>query len=328
MKTIRMRSHHGPTNLAIMEHVLTTFDEDFFLIFENKNTLIVGRHQNTYDEVNAAFVKTYHPDIIRRLSGGGAVYQDVGNINMVFITSAAYFNDFTRFTRPLIAVLRHLGVNAQFTGRNDIVINGKKVSGHAQAKRGARMIHGGTILFEANLSIIVAALSPNTHKLNAKGVRSIASRIANVNPLLEKPLTKAQFKALLLQEVFGRTPTDADIYQLSETDQQEIERIKRARYENPEWNVGKSPALKHRVTKRVGETTITVRYTTHEGCLSDLVIHSDALTDANHSVLEAHFRGTPMTAVDLTQKACEAKTRGVDADLLKAVLACLREDIP
>lgn len=323
MKTVSLQTHHGPTNLAIMEHLLKNLEEDFFLLFENRNTLIVGRHQNTDDEVNPTFVKRHRPTILRRLSGGGAVYQDIGNLNVVFITSATHFNDFTRFTSPILNVLRNLGLDARFTGRNDITIDGKKVSGNAQVKHGTRMMHGATILFDADLTSIANALTPDRQKLADKGVKSVRARIQNVKPLLASPMCINQFKDLIMHEVLGGEANAEHVYHLTDDDLRQIEAIQRARYENRDWNVGKSPSLTHHVITRTAFGTLSVRYAIRNNHLTDLAIHSDALTDTDHIDVEAFFRGVELTGGSLLERASEAKAEGYDAALIDAIVDCL-----
>src|SRR5690554_4111075 len=160
-------------NLALEEYLLKSdkIPPNLVWLWQNRPAVIVGRNQNTVEEINLKVIKEKKIDVVRRISGGGAVYHDLGNINFTFITSALGNSEdlFRRFTEPVIAALREMGVPAVFSGRNDIVVNGKKISGNAQAYYQRRMYHHGTLLFDTDLDTVAAVLNVASDKISSKG---------------------------------------------------------------------------------------------------------------------------------------------------------------
>ena len=173
---------HDPYfNLAMEQYVFDRLprEEDYFMLWPNENTIVVGKYQNTAAEVNASFVREHKIPVARRLSGGGAVYHDLGNINYTFITDAQKGSrlNFEKFCRPLVRVLQSLGVPAQVSGRNDVTIEGMKCSGSSQYIREGRIMHHGTILFDSDLDVLGKALIVPEDKIVSKGVASVRSRV-------------------------------------------------------------------------------------------------------------------------------------------------------
>ena len=175
-------------NLAIEEHLLRQVDlgEDILLFYINAPSIIIGRNQNTLAEINHRYVAQRGITVVRRVSGGGAVYHDLGNLNFSFITrfERGSFQNFRKFTEPAIRVLREMGVPAELSGRNDILVNGRKVSGTAQYRGRERMISHGTLLFDARLDEVSDALNVKMDKIVAKGIKSVRSRVANISESL------------------------------------------------------------------------------------------------------------------------------------------------
>jgi len=188
-----VNDHTDPRiNLAVEEYALNYLDprEEYVILWQNEPTVVVGRNQNTVAEVNAPFIKERGIHVVRRLSGGGAVYHDFGNLNFTFIVDAQkeMVSNFEYFTRPVIQALASLGVEAEFSGRNDITIDGKKFSGNAQYWSKNRLLHHGTILFNSQLDVVQEALNVSADKLQSKGVKSVRSRVTNIYPYLKTPL--------------------------------------------------------------------------------------------------------------------------------------------
>ena len=175
MKTIINDSKNPRFNLALEEYVLKYLDsdEDFVLLWQNENSVIIGRNQNTIEEINAAYVKTHDVNVVRRITGGGAVYHDMGNLNFSYVTNTLKdnLNNYRKFTDPVIKALNSLGVPAEFAGRNDIVVEEKKISGNAQSFYKNRMLHHGTILFDADLGMIADVLNVKPDKIASKGIK-------------------------------------------------------------------------------------------------------------------------------------------------------------
>lgn len=226
-------------NLALEEYVFEKMprDREYFLTWRNDNAIIVGRHQNTAAEIDEKFVKKKNIKVVRRLSGGGAVYHDLGNLNFTFIVDAQPGQkvDLRKFCQPIANTLCNFGANATVDGRNDILIDGMKVSGNAQYVRQGRVMHHGTILFDSDMSVLGQALIPDPAKAQAKGVKSVRSRVTNVRPCLSKDMTIDQFRAALA----GSLMSDGfEKYELTDADLAAIEEIRKQRYASREWNYG------------------------------------------------------------------------------------------
>ncbi|HXT49345.1 MAG TPA: lipoate--protein ligase, partial [Gemmatimonadaceae bacterium] len=175
-------------NLALEEHVLRNAmaDDDLLLFYVNSPAIIIGRNQNTIEEINSDVVAARGIQVVRRVSGGGAVYHDLGNLNFSFMTRDVHarFNRYDLFNRPVVDVLEELGVPAEIGGRNDILAGGRKISGNAQFATAGRMFSHGTLLLDSNLDDVTAALRPKPGKVESKGVKSIRSRVANISEFL------------------------------------------------------------------------------------------------------------------------------------------------
>lgn len=226
-------------NLALEEYVFEQMprDREYFLTWRNDNAIIVGRHQNTLAEINEKFVKEKKIKVVRRLSGGGAVYHDLGNLNFTFIVDAQPDQkvDLRRFCQPIADILCALGTKAEVDGRNDILINGMKVSGNAQYVRQGRVMHHGTILFDSDMSVLGKALRPDPAKAQAKGVKSVRSRVTNVRQCLKIDMTIEQFRTALA----GSLMADGfERYELTDKDIAAIKKIRDRRYATREWNYG------------------------------------------------------------------------------------------
>ena len=162
-------------NLAVEEYVFEQLPRDrmYVMLWQNDNAIIIGKHQNTLAEINEAYVKEKNIRVVRRLSGGGAVYHDMGNLNFTVIADADGDNlDFGRFCRIVVRALARMGVEAQINGRNDMTIDGKKFSGNAQYLRQGRVMHHGTILFDSDGAVLANALQVDEEKIRAKGVKT------------------------------------------------------------------------------------------------------------------------------------------------------------
>ena len=180
-------------NLALEERIFNEHrDGDFFMLWRNKSAVIVGQNQIIENEVDVSYAEANGIQIVRRMTGGGAVYHDLGNVNYTFIAKQAEkFGDFLEFALPIIEFLRLLGVEAKHIGNNDIGIGDRKISGGAQAVRGEYILHHGTLLFDTDISVLERVLTPDPAKLSGKGIQSIRSRVCNVSEYV--PMTRDEF---------------------------------------------------------------------------------------------------------------------------------------
>ena len=233
-------------NLACEEYLLKNFDDEFFMLWRNSPCVVIGKNQNTLSEINREYVKENNITIVRRLSGGGAVFHDLGNINFTFISNKKEsFNDFQRFTLPIIDVLKSLCINAKFTGRNDLTIDDKKFSGNAQYCYKNRVLHHGTLLFSSNTSDISKSLMVNEKKFEGKAVKSVKSRITNISSHLKFKMEVTEFIEFLMHYALN-SMGNSKFYQLTSDDINKIEKLKNEKYSTYEWNFGTSPKYSFR----------------------------------------------------------------------------------
>ncbi len=233
-------------NLAIEEYLIKSVapKEEILMFYINKPSIIIGRNQNTIQEINVDYVQEHDIIVVRRLSGGGAVYHDLGNLNFSFIApnSPGNFHNFRKFTQPVIKVLMKMGVPAELSGRNDILADGKKISGNAQYVSGPRMVSHGTLLWNTDLSVVGEALRVKQAKIESKGIKSVRSRVANITEFLpEDPPDIMTFRQMIIDGVHSENPLEE--YVLTETDWENIHQLSQERYQTWEWNFGKSPAF-------------------------------------------------------------------------------------
>src|SRR5690606_29409521 len=214
--------------------------EALLLFYINEPSVIIGRNQNTIEEIDPDYVAAHNIHVVRRLSGGGAVYHDLGNLNFSFVTNGKEdLHNFAKFTEPVVAVLRSLGVTAELRGRSDIFVEGRKISGNAHYATTNRMFSHGTLLFDTDLGEMLRAINPRRARIESKAVHSVRSVVANIRELLPRDMTIDDLKSALLRGIFGggAIPTLA----LEDSAWQEIERIAATRYGQWSWIYGRSP---------------------------------------------------------------------------------------
>lgn len=264
-------------NLAIEEYALKHLDinQTYLLFYINGPSIIIGRNQNTIEEINTEFVEKNQIKVVRRLSGGGAVYHDLGNLNFSFITKddGESFHNFKKFTEPVIEALRKLGLNAELSGRNDIVVEGRKISGNAQFATGGRMFSHGTLMFDSRIDNVVSALKVKKDKIESKGIKSIRSRVANISEFLKEKMTMDEFRSLLLKHIFGGD--EIPEYVLTTSDWEKIHEISKERYQNWDWNFGKSPKFNMQHSHRFPVGGIDVRLEVNRGMIENCKIYGD-----------------------------------------------------
>ena len=266
-------------NLAIEEYALKTMDVDkdsFFLFYINEPAIIIGKNQNTIEEINTDFVDINGIHVVRRLSGGGAVYHDLGNLNFSFLTKddGDSFRNFKKFTQPIVDALKEMGVNAELSGRNDILAEGRKISGNAQFTTKGRMFSHGTLMFDTEIDAVVSALKVRKDKIESKGIKSIRSRVANITEFLEQKTSIEEFRLTLLESIFGGKENIKEMV-LTEEDWTNIKELSKERYGNWDWNYGKSPAFNMSHSERFPTGGIDVRLQVKNGLIEDAHIYGD-----------------------------------------------------
>ncbi len=226
-------------NLAFEEYVLLNRKEgDFLLLWQNDNAVIIGRNQNTEEEINRAFVKAHGVKVVRRITGGGAVYHDLGNLNYSFITDCGECDQtaLSAFTGPVVAALRGLGLNAEASGRNDITVDGRKVSGTAQRVQGGRILFHGTLLFDSDPDMVVGALRADPVKFMSKSTKSVRSRIGNIRDFLEEKMSLDEFWEYLKESILKG---DFEEIFPKNDELQAILELKKSKYDSWDWNYGR-----------------------------------------------------------------------------------------
>ncbi len=294
MKTILNDSKNPRFNLALEEYALKYLEagDDFVLLWQNENSVIIGRNQNTIEEINSSYVKEHDVNVVRRITGGGAVYHDLGNLNFSFITKMRdNLNDYKKFTAPVIEALNALGVPASFQGRNDIVVEGKKISGNAQSFYKDRMLHHGTILFDSDLSIVGDVLDVKEDKIASKGIKSKRSRVTNVKPYLDKDISMETFKKTLLTHLLGTDEIAGKVYELTQDDLGRIYELMEKRYNRWEWNYGESPDFSIEKAARYEGGKVEFHFNVKEGRISDVRIFGDFLSTRDLTTLEEKIKG-------------------------------------
>ncbi len=289
-------------NLAIEEYALYNLDinETYLLFYSMDPSVIVGKNQNTIEEINVGYVEKNNVYVVRRLSGGGAVYNDRGDLSFSFITKhdKNSFHNYAKFTGPIIKALHKLGVNAELSGRNDILVQDKKVSGNAQFSTRGRMFSHGTLMFDVNLDNLEAALRVDKEKIASKGVKSVRSRVGNIRDYLNKDMTIDGFKRTLLQFIFEGESEIAE-YRLTERDWQEIYAIADKRYKNCHWNYGKSPSFNVKHRHRFSAGTVDVRLYVVGGKIETAKIYGDFFGVGDVKDIEDKLIGVRYTTDDI-----------------------------
>ncbi|MEH6966548.1 lipoate--protein ligase [Priestia megaterium] len=265
-------------NLAIEEYALKHLDinETYLLFYINEPSIIIGKNQNTIEEINTKYVEDQQIHVVRRLSGGGAVYHDKGNLNFSFITKddGNSFHNFKKFTEPVVEALKKLGVNAELSGRNDLIAEGRKISGNAQFSTKGRMFSHGTLLFDSEIENVVSALRVKKDKIESKGIKSIRNRVANISEFLEQKVTVEEFREMLLRYIFDGEENITE-YKLTEKDWETIHQISKERYQSWDWNYGKSPKFNLQHSHRFPVGQIDVRLEVNKGKIDACTIYGD-----------------------------------------------------
>ena len=290
-------------NLALEEYALRNFsaENDYLLFYINEPSIIIGRNQNTLEEVNHKYVEDHNIHIVRRISGGGAVYHDFGNLNFSFITNhdIKSLNNFKKFTAPVIKVLNNLGLDAELKGRNDIEVGEKKISGTAQFSTGKRMVSHGTLLLDTDLGEVVKALNVKMSKIQSKGHKSVRSRVANISEFLKKPLNIEQFRQLLLEGLYDESEA-FESYHLTSEEWKAVYQLKEEKYDTWDWNYGRSPKFNIQRTKRFPVGEIDLRIFVEKGHINDFKIFGDFFGKEPVEQLEQLLIGTRYKLDDIT----------------------------
>ena len=277
MRYLESPSRDPYFNLALEEYVFERMDKSksYFLLWQNDNTIVVGKYQNTAEEIDQAYVDAHHIRVARRLSGGGAVYHDRGNLNFTFIVDRADAPglNFKVFVRPVVEALARFGVHAEFTGRNDLTIDGMKFSGNAQYARRGRLLHHGCIMLDSNLTSVADALRVKEAKFDSKAVKSVRSRVTTINAHAPAPISMEDFKGALKE--CAMASGELEPCTLTEEDLAAIRKLRDEKYATWAWNYGFSPAYDMRREMKFPAGLVTAHLSAEGGKIKAVRFYGD-----------------------------------------------------
>lgn len=318
MYYVLLESRDIRENLAAEQYLLNTldFDEPFVLFYIQKPCVIIGRNQNAYAEIDMAYAKEKNITITRRQSGGGAVYDDLGNVSFSFVMEAANrsFGDFKTLTQPIITALHSMGAaGADMNGRNDLFIDGKKFSGNAMYKKGKKMYMHGTLMFDVDLVEMTNVLNVSKIKIESKGTKSVRSHVTNLKPYLDsayQTLTIEDFRDQLLLQLFGVASMEEiqeKRYELTSEDHNEIKKLVKLIYGNDKWVYGEAPKFAIRREKKFAGGVVDIGLSVEKGKISQLKIYGDYFSQRDTREIE-----TLLTGLDFSQSVIAQALTKVD----------------
>ena len=281
-------------NFALEEYLLHIAPaEDYFFLYVHTPSIIVGKHQNAIEEINQNIVEKENIAVARRLSGGGAVYHDKGNLNFSFVQNATVddMHNFDKFTKPVTTALKKLGINATLSGRNDILIDGQKISGNAQYYKNNRILSHGTLLFDVDMTKLSASLNVKPLKIKSKSIKSISSRVTNIIDHLPEKMTMPEFHTYVFSELINET--QAKCFTLDADAIKWIERTAQVKYASWDWIWGNAPAFEIQKIDKFECGIVDVRLNVREGYIQNCKIYGDFFSRSDIGKLEALLLGLP-----------------------------------
>ncbi|RRG10667.1 MAG: lipoate--protein ligase [Lactobacillus sp.] len=336
MRYVSMTSHNIGRNLATEQYLMNhkDFGEPLLLFYYEEPCIIVGRNQNTLEEINQKYVDDHHIRVTRRLSGGGAVYQDLGNLCFSFVvdSNSEEFGDFKSFTQPIVDALHEMGATtAEVSGRNDILVDGKKFSGNAMYTKNGKTFSHGTLMLDVDLDVVTHALNVPEDKIKSKGIKSVRSRVTNLKPYLAdnyRDLTVPEFRDILLKKLF-HVDDLAEIkdqeYVVTPDEQTKIDAIYEQFYNNWDWVYGKSPTFSVQKRQHFDMGTVDARLTVADGQITDIKFYGDFFGPQDVSALAEQLKGSHYDRETLKKVLDQADTSqyivGITTDQLVDLLA-------
>lgn len=304
MIIIKNNSTDPAFNLSLEEILLTGFDDEIFMLWQNERSVIVGCNQNTVAEIDRKAALDNQVKIVRRLTGGGAVYHDLGNLNFTFIKRNAKerFLDFQYFNAPIIELLISFGFEAVTGVRNDILIDGKKISGNAQKMYKNSTMHHGTLLFDVSMDVLQMVLKPNPLKMASKAINSVRSRVANLNELSKDQIDLEAFKNSAEKLMLKRNPSSRFLdVQADKELLKKVEQLKTSKYDTWEWNYGASPEYELENCAYTSAGLIEVKLNVKDGIVRNIKFFGDFSGIKNISELESLLTGVNCRLSDILE---------------------------
>ena len=302
MYLILNNSNDSFFNMAAEEYLLQNF-ESAIMLWRNHNTVVVGKNQNTLLEINLDYAKEHDISVVRRLTGGGTVFHDMGNINFTVIIpfKEGSFCDYSLFTNPICKFLKQLGVDASLSGRNDLLIDGMKFSGNAQTVKNHKMLHHGTLLFSTNVTSMAGVLNPNKKKLESKGIKSVVSRVTNIESHLKNSGMTAESFYQELGNFYEQTETDIERYTFTDQDIQAITKLAKEKYATWDWNFGESPSCTGKNSGKYNFGTVELVFEIIHGLFDKVYIYGDFFGMGDLTELTNVICGIPYDAECVSQ---------------------------
>lgn len=305
MKYIVNKSNDPAYNIALEAYAFRelTSEDEIFILWINEPAIIIGKHQNTIQEINKEYTDEHGIHVVRRLSGGGAVYHDLNNLNYTIISNKSEEGafDFKTFSQPVIATLADLGVKAEFTGRNDLEIDGKKFCGNAQAYYKGRMMHHGCLLFDVDMSVLGDALIVSKDKIESKGIKSVRARVTNILNELPEKITVNEFSDKILEKMKETYP-DMTEYVLSEDELVKIQESADTQFGTWDWTYGKAPEYTIERNVRYPAGKINTFANVQQSVIKNIKIYGDFFGIKDVEDIEKILIGTKYEYKDVLEK--------------------------
>ncbi len=279
-------------NLASEEVLLKHRTEGYFLLYRNRPSIVVGKHQNTLAEINLPYVQDKGIDVIRRISGGGTVFHDLGNLNFVFITSGkeGELVDYKRHTLPVIEAMKKLGLDVKLGKRNELLLGSKKISGTASHVFKNRVMHHGTLLFSSRMKDLSKALKVKAGNFEDRAVKSVPSEVTNISDHLAEKMDVEEFRNFLFDSVLQSLK--ASPYEYSEEDNLEIRELMEQKFSSWEWNFGYSPRYHFQKALAFEAGDLAIHLNVEKGVILDISINGDFTGSEDIHILETAVKGS------------------------------------
>lgn len=292
LKILHQKNHNPYFNIATEEYLLKHKTDNFFIIYRNNPSIIIGKHQNASAEINHQFVEEKQIAVVRRLSGGGTVYHDLGNINFCFIMNGeeGKLVDFRRFTEPIVEILQGFGVNAYLGEKNDIRVGDKKISGNAEHVYHSRVLHHGTLLFQSDLDVLNQAIKVEPNKYADNAVKSNRSVVANIAEFLPSIMQVDFFEEIIIGYMLNFFPQSKDFF-LSEEDNRAIHDLIESKYSTWEWNYGYSPSYELINVVETSEGSMQIKVRVSKGLIEEIVFSNVIISNPELEKLKSKLIG-------------------------------------